>query len=185
MAKFKVNETVMRVSDNKVGVIKAKEVTQLSDNGNAKNSTIVKYLVDFGDGIENWSVVTRGDIKKLVQPQFDPYIVKNYDIDGSKRLTIVALVEKTTNFVYDMDDLYSTKKTHGKKLSIGFSIYNGSDVYNYETGRKIAIHRCKKNPFTTMTSDFSGEFNLRTVESIMDTKADYIITNINNFYRPQ
>ena len=157
MAKFKVNENVVRVSDGKIGTIKAREITQMSDSDSTKQSTNVKYLVDFGEGIENWSVVTRNDIQKM----------------------------KTTKFVYDMDGLYAAKKTHGKKLSIGFSIYNGSDVYDNEIGRKIAIHRCKKNPFTTMTSGFSGEFNLTTVESIMDAKADYIIKNIDNFYRPQ
>lgn len=185
MAKFKVNENVVRVSDGKIGTIKAREITQMSDSDSTRQSTNVKYLVDFGEGIENWSVVTRNDIQKIQHPKSDPYIVKNYNIDESKSLTIVALVEKTTKFVYDMDDLYAAKKTHGKKLSIGFSIYNGSDVYDNEIGRKIAIHRCKKNPFTTMTSGFSGEFNLTTVESIMDAKADYIITNIDNFYRPQ
>ena len=68
---------------------------------------------------------------------------------------------------------------------VGFSIYNGTDEYSWEVGRKIAIHRCKHNPFVSMTSDFSGEFGLDTVYAIMDIKADYIKQNINNFYRPR
>ena len=152
MAKFKVNENVVRVSDGKIGTIKAREITQMSDSDSTKQSTNVKYLVDFGEGIENWSVVTRNDIQKIQRPKSDPYIVKNYNIDESKSLTIVALVEKTTKFVYDMDGLYAAKKTHGKKLSIGFSIYNGSDVYDNED--KYSIQSTSLNSSTQDKNDF-------------------------------
>ena len=98
-------------------------------------------------------------------------------------LTLAALVEKERDYTFDYEG--ELIKTVGRKLSIGFSIYNGRDEFNPIVGEKIAIHRCKHNPFTTMTSAFSGEFNNETVESIMSVKANYIIKNIDNFYRPQ
>ena len=185
MAKFKVNQKVVRNSDGKIGVVKAREMTCLTDSNENKKVTSVKYLVDFGEGIENWSIVTRNDISSVKDSENYPYVLKFYDIDDKKKLTMVALVEKVRSYVCDYDDLYSVKKTTGKKLSIGFSIYNGVDEFNPIIGEKIAIHRCKKNPFTTMSSDFSGEFNDQTIEAIMNAKADYIIANIDNFYRPE
>ena len=76
-------------------------------------------------------------------------------------------------------------KVKYKTLSIGYSIYNGTDEFDQNVGIKIAKHRCRHNPFTCMASLFSGEFPQSTVAAIMDDKAKYIIRNIDKFYRPQ
>ena len=178
MAKFKVNQSVVRKSDGKVGVVRAREVNSV--NGR----TDVKYLVDFNEGIENWKVLTRKDIMSFEQPDDKcPYVIKRYEVGDGKILTIAAHVE--TQKDYMLGPLFEEYKTKTKILTIGFSLYNGVDEYNEEIGRKYAIHRCKCNPFTTITSAFSGEFNKETVDVIMDVKAKYIINNINNFYRPE
>lgn len=179
MSKFKINQSVVRKSDGKVGVVKAREVNSVGEK------TEVKYLVDFNEGIENWKVVTRNDIMSFIQEdKKSPYIIKRYMVGDGKILTMAAKVDVEKDYEYTllMDDVYK-KKT--KTLTIGFSLYNGIDEYDEEVGRKYAIHRCKTNPFTTMVSSFSGEFNKETVEAIMAVKANYIISNIDNFYRPQ
>ena len=183
MAKFNVNQTVVRKSDGKSGIIRAREVKSV------ENYTDVKYLVDFGDGIENWVVLTKNDIKPEPKNVKSPdYVFKTYTVGDGQVVTMAAHVESVKTeanaYIEEFDDFYTyTRK--GKALSIGFSIYNGSDEYNEEIGKKYAKHRCKVNPFTTMVSAFSGEFNNDTVEAIMNAKAKYIIENIDRFYRPQ
>ena len=174
MAKFNVNQAVVRKSDGKSGIIRAREIKSV------ENYTDVKYLVDFGDGIDNWQVLEKKDI-------MSPFMIKEYGVGDGKIITIAARVNNVkteANAYSDVFDEYYSYTTKGKILNIGFSIYNGSDDYNPEIGRKYAIHRCKTNPFTTMGSGFSGEFNNETVEAIMDVKAKYIIKNMDRFYRP-
>ena len=184
MAKFKINQkVVLREGSNyevvnEIGVVKAREVRQVG------NKTEVKYLVDFGGGMENWLILTRKDLKSATEiANTEKFKLKTYKLDNGMILTLAACVFKDYEYVYDSDN-ESMNKKYWKLLSIGFSIYNGVDEYNNNIGNKIAIHRCKKNPFTTMLSDFSGEFNNETVSSIMDQKANYIINNIDKFYRP-
>lgn len=182
MSKFRVNDSV-RSDKFGQGVVKAREVNHV--NGR----TDVKYLVDFGGGIENWKVVTRSDVRKVVKEESKPnFKVKTYKIDGDKKvLTLASHVTSTKYFpIYDeFGDVYDFMQTNGKTLKIGFSLYNGSDDYDEKIGRKYAIHRCKNNPFATMFSSFYGEFNEETVDAVMDAKAKYIIKNIDNFYRPK
>ena len=176
MAKFKVNQQVKRNSDGVIGTVKAKEIERNS------NTTVVKYLVDFGGGIENWQVVTRKDISSIINQFANNKEVRFYKIDDSKVLTMVANVKNEN--VYD-EDYLGFYKTKLKILTIGYSIYNGIDEFDETIGIKIAQHRCKKNPFTRMVSTFSGEFPKDTVVAIMDAKAKYITDNIDRFYRPQ
>lgn len=177
MAKFNVNQHVCRKEDGREGVIKAREI---NTNG---NRTEVKYLVDFGEGIENWRVVTRKDIVPL--PKLNgkiPYHIKTYEVGDGKVITMAAKVNLEKDYMFVSDVEFVKLKT--KTLSIGFSLYNGTDEYDPILGQKYAIHRCKNNPFTTMSSTFSGEFTRDTVIAIMDVKAKYIINNIDKFYRP-
>lgn len=176
MAKFKVNQIVVRKSDGKNGIIRAREVNTVG------NRTEVKYLVDFGEGIENWQVVKRCDISPKLFDVRNPYIIKTYEVGDGKVITMAAMVSNEKNHL-TLDDM-EYFKINIKSLTIGFSLYNGTDDYDAALGEKYAIHRCKKNPFATMYSYFSGEFNYETVTAIMDAKAKYIINNIDRFYRP-
>lgn len=177
MAKFKVNQKVIRNSDNAIGTVMAKEV--VADG----KSTVVNYLVNFGGGMKNWQIVSRKDISRLPNKRPSSNTeVKMYKLDDGKVLTIVAKVSVESTFDEDGLDLYKVKY---KALSLGFSIYNGIDEYDEAVGIKIAMHRCKNNPFTRMISPFSGEFSKETVMNIIESKAKYIIENIDKFYRPQ
>lgn len=171
MSKFRINEKVWSVADGRVGIVKAREVKSV------ESYTEVKYLVDFGDGIDKWKVVTKKDIKKCPQAaQPLRWIKKEYHLDDGKIVTLAANVENVKDAWFSIG---------GKWLTIGFSIYNGVDEYNPEIGYKIATHRAKNNPFTTMHSSFSGEFGYDTVVAIMDAKAKYIIDHMDKFYRPE
>jgi hypothetical protein len=177
MAKFKINQKVVRNSDGAIGKVKAKEVERNN------KTTVIKYLVDFGGGMENWQVVTRKEISTIVNDNSgDDYQVGYYQLGDNKVLTMVANVSNVSSYDEDEFEIYKVKY---KVLSIGFSIYNGTDEFDQKIGIKIAKHRCKHNPFTRMASLFSGEFPQSTVSAIMDDKAKYIIRNIDKFYRPQ
>ena len=171
MSKFHVNQKVLSVVDGREGVIKAREIKSV------ENYTEVKYLVDFGDGIDNWKVMTKKDIKKCLPPVAGwRWIKKEYLVGDGKTVTLAANVETVKDTWIGIG---------GRLLRIGFSIYNGVDEYNPKFGYKIAMHRAKYNPFTTMASRFTSEFGYDTVVAIMDAKAKYIIDHIDKFYRPE
>ena len=58
MIKFKINEKVISVENGNVGVVRARDITH------ENKKTTVKYMVDFGGGMESWKVLTKKDIKK-------------------------------------------------------------------------------------------------------------------------
>ena len=183
MAKFKVGEKVLDAKTGIEGAVKARDI----QSGDGK--TVVKYMVDFGGGMESWKVLTKNDIKKVRNPSHErPYIIREYEHDNNQKLIMTASV-KPQNFIVSnpnakewFDTIYERK---GKVLSIGFAIYNGLDEYDFNVGRKYAVHRMKHNPFCQMESKFGGEFNDITVEAIMDVKAKYIKDHWNEFYRPR
>lgn len=179
MAKFKINQEVESVKSGKRGYIKAREVNTVN------NFTTVKYLVDFGEGIEKWKVVTKKEIKPVPKKaECDGVIYKVYKLANGMAITIAARVETFVSYAPSYNDDYddcALIKTKNRVLTIGYSIYNGVDTYNEEIGKKYAKHRCIKDPFTTMYSSFGGEFNYDTVVAIMDAKAKYIADNIKQF----
>ena len=176
MAKFKVNQRVLEKESGKLGVIRAKEVDK------KEKHTDVKYLVDFHEGIENWKIMRRKDLLPYVKPKAQEYIFKTYEVDGGQVITMAAHVETEKVETFD-EFLEDYVKTSFKSLTIGFSIYNGTDEYDEAIGQKFAKHRCKTNPFVLMTSDCRAEFNVATVKAIMDVKAQYIKANFSKFYR--
>ena len=58
MSKFKVNENVISVENGKTGVIRARDIVH---DG---KMTTVKYMVDFGGGMDSWKVMMKKDIKR-------------------------------------------------------------------------------------------------------------------------
>lgn len=183
MSKFKINEKVISVENGNVGVVRARDIVH------ENKKTTVKYMVDFGGGMESWKVLTKKDIKKVSNPSHErPYVIREYEHDNNQKLIMTASV-KPQNFIVSnpnakewFDTIYERK---GKVLSIGFAIYNGLDEYDFNVGRKYAVHRMKHNPFCQMESKFGGEFNDITVEAIMDVKAKYIKDHWDEFYRPR
>lgn len=183
MSKFKVNERVVSVDGGKIGVIKARETVH-----DGKNTT-VKYMVSFGEGMDNWKIMTKNQISKIHKPKKEQCYTKVVKLSDGKVLTFVATTFKIQydaevsvpeEFLIDTEyedspesvKMPITKK--GKVLNIGFSIYNGSDEYDEKIGYKYAKARCKKKPYVSMMSTFGGEFNQLTVDKIIEAKADYI-----------
>lgn len=183
MSKFKINEKVISVENGNVGVIRARDIVH------ENKTTTVKYMVDFGGGMKSWKVLTKKDIKKARKASNErPYVIREYDYDNNQKLIMVASV-KPKNFIVSNPDAEDWSdviyERNGKVLSIGFAIYNGLDEYDFNVGRKYAVHRMKHNPFCQMESKFGGEFNDATVEAIMDVKAKYIEAHWDEFYRPR
>ena len=139
MSKFKINEKVISVENGNVGVVRARDITH------ENKETTVKYMVDFGGGMESWKVLTKKDIKKVSNPSHErPYVIREYEYDNNQKLIMVASV-KPQNFIVGnpdanewLDTIYERK---GKVLSIGFAIYNGIDEYDFNVGCKYAVHR--------------------------------------------
>lgn len=183
MSKFKINEKVVSIETGKVGVVRVRDVQH---NG---KTTTVKYMVDFGGGMESWVIMTKNQLKRLAKTNEQrPCIIREYPHGDKQKLIMVAGVENKSYLLDNpnptdwYDEFYEKK---GKKLSIGFSIYNGVDEYDSVIGIKYAKHRMKHNPFCHMESKFGGEFNNSTVEAIMDVKAKYIEEHWDEFYRPR
>ena len=179
MSKFRINERVKCVETGNAGVIKARDVVH---DG---NRTEVKYLVDFGGGIDNWKIVKKKDIAKFERKTNEPnYIYHEFKLKDGKSIMFAGLVTPK-HFEVGNDLMLDNYIKKGKKLNIGFSIYNGSDLYSQEVGKKYARHRCKHKAFASMESSFGGEFNHDTVVAIMAAKAKYIEEHIEEFYRPR
>lgn len=188
MSKFNVNDEVIVIATGEKGVVKAKEVTTAND-GNKKHITI-QYMVKVGDGFSNWKVFYRRELQKAPKKcdnTTNKYLIKVYDAANGYKVTLVALAERYDYYGWEdsFDEEgrldYAYKGHKGKKLNIGYSIYNPSDKYDENLGISIAKKRSHTRPFAHMSSEFSGEFNKETIEAIMDVKAKYIIDNLDKF----
>lgn len=187
MSKFRVNEKVVSVESGETGIVRVRDVQHEGDK------TVVKYMVDFGGGLEKWKIMNKSELRKvksIVNNNNNPFYCFEYvyNHDNNQRLIMVASVEPKSYLVENpnpddcMNGFYIRK---GRKLTIGFSIYNGEDDYDKNIGVKYAKHRMKTHPFCSMESAFSGEFQPKTVHAIIDAKADYIMEHWDEFYRPR
>lgn len=180
MSKFKNGDKVVVKSNGKVGVIKGREIKQLPNSNRVK----IEYVVKTGEGFENWNAYDKRDIERVKTTRRNrevPMIV--VDTDKGYKVTLVGLV--TNKIIWkdriDENGFYDTYKRNGKELSIGYAIYNPNDEYDLNFGKKIAIHRAKKRPFCQIDSEFSGEFNKETVDSLLKVKGEYIAKNIEKY----
>ena len=179
MSKFNVGEEVIVKSSGKVGVIKSREVIHKDDT----NRTEITYVVKLGEGFENWKSFTKKELER--KPRVDVsklnVVSKTYKCNSGHILTMSAF---TNIFIDDFSYCQVTetmKMLKAKRLRIGYAICNPSDVFNENTGVKIAIHRAKTSPFCDVTSHFTGEFNNDTINALLDVKAEYIMKNLERF----
>jgi len=181
MSKLKINDKVIVKENGKVGVIKGREIKQLTD-GKVK----IEYVVKTGEGFDNWKAYRKNELERVnpikTEKKLPTLVV---DAANGYKVTLVALLKKQNTWKYyggdnefDFGTPYLKK---GKELSIGYAIYNPNDVYDQKLGVSIATHRAKRKPFCNMTSDFGGEFNKETVEAILKVKGEYIANNIDKF----
>ena len=179
MSKFKTNDKVIVKATGKIGVIKSCDMIDIGD-GRVK----VEYIVKTGNGFENWHTYSKKELEKIVPAHVNkpiPTLVVN--APNGYKVTLVALVanELVLKDAYDEDTHYLPYWRKGKKLKIGYAIYNPDDEYNHAFGVRLATHRAKKRPFCHLISDFNGEFNTETIDALLHVKADYIVRNIDKF----
>lgn len=179
MSKFKINDKVIVKESGKVGIIKGREVHELTDG-----KVRVEYVVKTGEGFENWISCTKKGLEKVV-PNKTPKEIPTLVVDAPNgyKVTLVAIVhnEVVWKDSFDEDGFYRPYARKGKDLKIGYAIYNPKDEYDTDFGVRIATHRAKKSPFCHLISDFSGEFNEETVNALLAVKGDYIVRNIEHF----
>jgi hypothetical protein len=175
MSKLKIGDKVIVKSTNKVGIIKGREVHEMENNRIA-----IEYVVKTGEGFQNWNTYGK---KELVKVNTNNNVKKTpslvVDAPNGYKVTLVALTsrEDVWNSVDDVFGFYRK----GKRLRIGYAIYNPNDKYDEERGLRIAKHRAKKTPFCDIISGFSGEFNTETIESLLSVKGKYIAKNLDEF----
>lgn len=179
MSKLNVNDKVIVKETGKVGVIKGRDIVTLPNN-----KIRVEYVVKTGEGFTNWDVYKKHELEK-VKPVKKQKVLPSIVVDGPDgyKVTLVALVKRENVWkdAFDKDGFYAPYFRKGKDLSIGYAIYNPSDVYSPEIGIKIATHRAKRSPFCHLVSDFGGEFNKETINAILKCKGEYIVKNLKDF----
>ena len=155
----------MRGNSEKVGIVKAREIL----HGN--KHTTVKYMVDFGEPMEKWKILTRKDIVKVPKPDKPERRGYTYsrNLDDGRIIQAYAFVKK---MAFGLGF---------KELVVGFALYNGRDEYNEDFGFKVAKHRAFSNPYCLMTSTFPGEFKKNMVDAIVGVKLDEIAADPDSF----
>lgn len=179
MSKLKIGDKVIVKVTGEVGVVKSREVIDLSDK-----RVKVEYIVKTGNGFENWMSYTKNELEKVDnRPENKSIPTLVVDAPNGYKVTLVALVQNETVLKdsYDADGYYAPYARKGKDLKIGYSIYNPNDEFDRKIGVRIATHRAKTSPFCHLISDFNGEFNRETIHALLRVKADYIVHNFSNF----
>lgn len=179
MSKLKINDKVIVKENGKVGVVKGREIKQLTD-GKVK----IEYVVKTGEGFNHWKAYRKNELERVnpikTEKKLPTLVV---DADNGYKITLVGIVRNQTVWKDVVDDIgfFNTYARKGKNLSIGYSIYNPNDKYDPDFGKRIAIHRAKKKPFCHMVSDFNGEFNHQTIMALLEVKGKYIANNLEHF----
>lgn len=179
MSKLKINDKVIVKESGKTGIVKGRDVVNLSDG-----KVRIEYIVKTGDGFGNWGTFKKSELEKVV-PNKEKKPVRTLVVDAPNgfKVTLVAVLrnEEVWKDGFDEDGFYTAYKRKGKDLTIGYAIYNPNDVYNPDMGIRIATHRAKVSPFCHLVSDFSGEFNKETINALLTVKGEYIAKNIKDF----
>jgi hypothetical protein len=179
MSKLKINDKVIVKESGKTGIIKGRDIIDLS-NGKVR----VEYIVKTGDGFDNWGTFKKSELEKVL-PNKEKKPVQTLVVDAPNgfKVTLVAIVrnEIVWKDAFDSDGFYAPYSRKGKDLTIGYAIYNPNDTYDPDMGISIATHRAKTSPFCHLVSDFSGEFNKETINALLAVKGEYIAKNIEDF----
>lgn len=166
--KFKVDDRVRVIATGEIGTVKGRDVIPVEGSKRVK----IEYIVKVGNGFNNWKSYSKKELETVRTEEEEPRVyTKVYDVVDGYKVTMYAKV----------DNMRTPWDTKERVLSIGYSIYNPSDIYDENLGIKIARRRSKSSPFCLMFSEFNGEFNASTVNAIMDVKADYIKNNFDKF----
>ena len=181
MSKFKINDKVIVKENGKVGIIKGREIKELPEG-----KVRIEYIVKTGEGFDNWNAYLKNELEKVktikTEKKLPIFVV---DAANGYKVTLAAVVCNKTVWKDSVDEfgMFDTYPRKGKELSIGYAIYNPNDEYDQDLGVRIATHRAKKSPFCHMVSDFNGEFNHKTIMSLLKVKGNYIADNLEHFIK--
>lgn len=179
MSKLKIGDKVIVKATGKVGIIKSRE---MHDVGNQKIA--IEYIVKTGEGFQNWNAYGKKELVKVNVGRNEKKL-RHLVVDAPNgyKVTLVAIVKREDVWKDITDELgyFQSYFRKGKRLSIGYAIYNPNDEYDEDFGIRIATHRAKKKPFCNILSDFSGEFNKETIDALLKVKGEYIATHIDEF----
>ena len=120
------------------------------------------------DQRENWTAVELGDGFSA--------IVYSYVSDGPRFISSSGTMIDGAKYGSCCLDT-SVKKI----LKISYAICSKDDAYDVKEGLKICRSRVEKNPMCVMFSEFEGDFDTKTVDAIVHTKAEYIRSHRNRF----
>lgn len=179
MSKLKINDKIIVKESGKTGVVKGRDFVELPDG-----KVRVEYIVKTGEGFNNWGTFKKNELEKFTKVKIEkavPTLV--VDAPNGYKVTLVAIVRNETVWKdsFDENGYYSPYARKGKDLTIGYAIYNPKDDYDPDMGIRIATHRAKTSPFCHLISDFNGEFNKETINTLLKVKGDYIVKNIEHF----
>lgn len=162
------------------GIIKDIERVK-RETGNREDVT---YLVKLS-GKPGWIQCERKALSLVADsPKNDNIYPKEvhrvFKLPNGSTCTLVGVVG-----IADSDDidlgLVQFKSFKMKYFNIGYSICHADDVFDEETGLKIATKRCYNRPMAEYLSPYLGEFRDDMVDTVLDLKQKYILDNYDAF----
>lgn len=179
MAKFKKGQKV-KVTGGVFSSDKNAIVRDIRFTREKKNRTIKKYIVEVADDFWRptckFKVVDKGSLVPAGPARQQPMkrhltLSLNKEVDGRNILLM------------GVTDVINTGCGKQKRLRVGYAIQHPDDEMSCKVAHGIAMNRCKRCPLCTYLSYDCREFREDLVLSILETKASYIIENIDDFIR--
>ena len=191
MSKFKIGDLVVLRDDNRAGVVVSRDAKVRDDK-----KVDIRYIVKFGDGIENYEEHTKRELFRVNLPPLSEneekstyprkYYYEHRCFDG-RTITMVGVVEKYKEhdadhaFVKGVGMLTIPTVNVFKSLSVGYAICHPEDEFDPKVGNGLASMRAEKNPLAVLISPFGGEFGEDFVLDILLSKAQFIEKNLEKF----
>lgn len=176
MSKIKVGDNVLVKETGEEGVVKGRDVT-VNEDGTFN----IEFIVKKGNGFSNWGSYKRKELKRNNQRPPQPTkkvpINTTRTVDGYKVVVVGNITEEDVSYYEPLglcDFCYYV-------LSVGYAICNPEDEFNLKTGIGIANYRSKKHPFARYVAGRRRDFTKETIEAIINVKADYIASHIEQF----
>ena len=184
MAKFKVNETIgFTEGQFKTGVIKS--IKRVYDKDN--KHTHITYHVKEPNSNET-IVLQKKDLAKLTnsnKQERTPKISYQYVklLNGSDLIVLGYLHKEVKEILVKKNGQYHVKREKYNTLKIGYALCHKDDEFILDFGIKLAKHKAKKSPLSVFETQYKMSLDEETVNSILMSKAKYIINNLHKFIK--
>lgn len=180
MSNLKKGRKVRLVSTGELGIIKDIERVKRSDGIHVDVTYMVKMLDRPG-----WVTCGRKALQLIPSPpkETEPIYSLKRKV-GDRVITVVGVVSfMKDTILYDFDGQRLTGYTvkgQAKRFSIGWAICHPDDA-DTDYGTKLARRRCEERPLADYYTPFMGEFREEMVMAVLETKLNYIESNISKF----